>query len=81
MYRCVISYRTTEESATEESTFDVGFLTDLVITAEKGIAFLSNFLEIPTKKNETTTISPVTSTAQETSQRRAPKNVKHPNQL
>ncbi|XP_052737359.1 uncharacterized protein LOC112043001 [Bicyclus anynana] len=72
---------TTEENTTEESTFDVGFLTDLVITAEKGIAFLSNFLDIPTKKNETTTITPITSTSQENAQRRAPKNIKHPNQL
>ncbi|XP_045771099.1 uncharacterized protein LOC123871367 [Maniola jurtina] len=72
---------TTEENTAEESTFDVGFLTDLVITAEKGIAFLSNFLEIPKKTNETTTVKPVTSTPQDSSQRRAPKNIKHPNQL
>ncbi|CAG9581225.1 unnamed protein product [Danaus chrysippus] len=76
---------TTEETATEEnSDFDAeSFLSNVFHTAEQGVAFLSSLFDISPKRNETTTIKPTTSAEQETetSQRRAPKNLRHPNQL
>ncbi|XP_032529019.2 uncharacterized protein LOC116779003 [Danaus plexippus] len=76
---------TTEETTAEENNgFDAeSFLMNVFQTAEQGVAFLSSLLDFPSKRNETTTIKPITSTVQETenSQRRAPKNLRHPNQL
>ncbi|CAH0724693.1 unnamed protein product, partial [Brenthis ino] len=75
---------TTEESTTEDSSaFDAeAFLLNIYQTAEQGVAFLGSLLDLPAKKNETTTIKPVINDAQESeSQRRSPKHLKHPNQL
>ncbi|XP_026494695.2 uncharacterized protein LOC113399715 [Vanessa tameamea] len=72
---------TTEETTTENSnTFDAeSFLINIYQTAEQSVAFLGSLLDLPLRKNETTTLKPTTE--QETSQRRAPKYLKHPNQL
>ncbi|XP_045493013.1 uncharacterized protein LOC123692318 [Colias croceus] len=70
----------TEEPTTEENTFDAeSFLVSVYQTAEQGVAFLSSLLDIPSKRNITTTIAPAT--IQPETQRRASKNLKHPNQL
>ncbi|VVC95498.1 unnamed protein product [Leptidea sinapis] len=71
---------TTEASATEETTFDAeSFLESVYQTAEQGVAFLSSLLDIPSRRNLTTTIKP--QTLEEQNQRRVSKTLKHPNQL
>lgn len=87
-------YRTTEENTTEENNTDENngfdaetFLLGVYQTAEQGVAFLSSLFDLPNKLNTTSPIKPEASTATpietksaEGSQR-APKNLKHPNQL
>ena len=76
--------RTTEEPTTEDANiFDPeAFLINIYQTAEEGVAFLGSLLNIPSKKNSTTTEQPATTVSQESnSQRRSPKHFKHPNQL
>ncbi|CAK1544582.1 unnamed protein product [Leptosia nina] len=66
--------------APEENAFDAEtFLASVYQTAEQGVALLSSLLDIPIKRNSTTTVAPPTTS--EASQRRGPKNLKHPNQL
>ncbi|XP_063395029.1 uncharacterized protein LOC134679991 [Cydia fagiglandana] len=85
----------TTEQNTEENTEETGgfdaetFLLGVYQTAEQGVAFLSSILDLPNKLNATRTTTTSTTTTQkpeetspaEASQRRAPKNLKHPNQL
>ncbi|XP_072945538.1 uncharacterized protein [Epargyreus clarus] len=73
-----------EETTTEENnTFDAeSFLLGVYKTAEQGVAFLSSLLDLPGKANSTKPVAPSTSKPEPSeSQRRAPKNLKHPNQL
>ncbi|XP_045528179.1 uncharacterized protein LOC123716460 [Pieris brassicae] len=71
---------TTEESTTEDNRFDAeSFLASVYQTAEQGVAFLSSLLDIPAKRNSTTTVAPPTPS--EAPQRRGPKYFKHPNHL
>lgn len=88
-----ISFReteeTTEETPEETGGFDAeGFLLGVYQTAEQGVAFLSSILDLPNKLNasrpikaQSTTLKPDISSPVENVQRRAPKNLKHPNQL
>ncbi|GBP13202.1 hypothetical protein EVAR_93155_1 [Eumeta japonica] len=85
----------TSEDTTEETEnsngFDAeAFLLGVYQTAEQGVAFLSSLLDLPNKLNstkpqsnsETTTESEEeTTTPTQPSQRRAPKTLRHPNQL
>ncbi|XP_026319710.1 uncharacterized protein LOC113230141 [Hyposmocoma kahamanoa] len=85
---------TTEENTTEENNADENngfdaetFLLGVYQTAEQGVAFLSSLLDLPNKFNTTkptqpelTTTTPVETTSPEGVQR-APKKLKHPNQL
>ncbi|XP_041975640.1 uncharacterized protein LOC121730597 [Aricia agestis] len=74
-----------DEEEEETPTFDAeSFLLGVYKTAEQGIAFISGLLDIPIKLNGTTTVRPTTDSTPETStdsQRRGPKNLRHPNQL
>ncbi|CAK1601794.1 unnamed protein product [Parnassius mnemosyne] len=74
---------TTEEDSASEDTndstdFDAeSFLLGIYQTAEQGMALLSSLLDIQ-RQNAT---SPTTTSTQKPEQKRAPKNVKHPNLL
>lgn len=87
-------HRTTDENTTEENNTDENngfdaetFLLGVYQTAEQGVAFLSSLLDLPSKFNTTSPINPgaTTATPVETTSaegvQRAPKNLKHPNQL
>lgn len=90
-----LNYSTTEEQ--EEETTDSedntgfnaeSFLLEIYQTAEQGVAFLSSLLDLPNKLNTTKPATEATTvkndeetTPSATSQRRAPKYIKHPNQL
>lgn len=94
-YTLLSNSSTTEEeegdtSETEEPTaFNAeNFLLEIYQTAEQGVAFLSSLLDLPNKLNatkpatdETTTVKIEEASPVQNTQRRAPKNLKHPNQL
>ncbi|XP_063839004.1 uncharacterized protein LOC135088050 [Ostrinia nubilalis] len=80
----------TENSDSEDSQgFNAeSFLLEIYQTAEQGVAFLSSLLDLPNKLNSTKPATEATTaktdddtTPSPTSQRRAPKYIKHPNQL
>ncbi|XP_049880949.1 uncharacterized protein LOC126377279 isoform X2 [Pectinophora gossypiella] len=77
-----------EESTPDNNGFDAEtFLLGFYQTAEQGVAFLSSLLDLPNKLNVTKPIIPQSTTQkpEETTlaeaSRRAPKSLKHPNQL
>ncbi|CAG9796743.1 unnamed protein product [Diatraea saccharalis] len=76
-----------EDNGEETPGFNAeSFIMEIYQTAEQGVAFLSSLLDLPNKLNatkpasETTTIKNDEATS-DSSQRRAPKSLKHPNQL